>query len=231
MTGSPTEAPHAADRARRREAARTRVTSAGPRQRRRRRRSSMFDAGQGPLFDPSSRRRSGSGSNGAPAFDLRSVCEQAKRFEAIETHSGHGRLVRERHRGMVEDADPVTGGKLWVYRKNERSSLRTERLAEVSRRMRARNNASVTARDQALLGHRAGKRLRRPVADQPAHRARKPQPCLKHEAESREHALFQVEIGVELPRRCTAALRLDRIEPSYRYNRYMITRPSATTAA
>ena len=132
------------------------------------------------------------------------------------------KYVADRIAAWLDDDDPISGGKLWVYRKNEtlKASERTD-WAKYLSDVRTRNQAPhvpdiVPCWDIDLTSDYADStRINLHVALENHSK------LLKRGAQYVEHALFQVGMDTELPDSLHRSLRLDRLEPSYRYNRYM----------
>lgn len=141
----------------------------------------------------------------------------AKHNEVMETH------VAARISEWLQDTDPLSGGKLWAYRKGEtvKASERGNWNKYLTD-MRARNGSPHVpafkpcfdiepTRDFADLS-----RLNLHVA------LENRSELLPRSGDRIEHGLFQVSVEVKVPATLHRSLRLDRVEPSYRYNRYMV---------
>ena len=131
-------------------------------------------------------------------------------------------VVAQQIAAWLDDPDPMSGGKLWVYRTNEvvRASERADwnkYLAD----MRARNAAPYfpeikpcwdvePTRDFADLS-----RINLHIA------LENRSDVVARNADRIEHSIFQVSVEACVPAELHRSLRLDRVEPSYRYNRYM----------
>lgn len=159
-----------------------------------------------------------------PPFTFDPYADETTRYKAVDAHNDlMEHYVEARIAAWLEDTDPVTGGKLWVYRKNEavRASERGD-WAKYLAAMRSRNNDPYVpeikpcwdidpTRDFADLT-----RLNLHIA------LENHSDLLKRGADCIEHSVFQVTIETELPAARHRSLRLGRVEPSYRYNRYMV---------
>ncbi len=145
------------------------------------------------------------------------------RAAAIEANeAAMEQYVQHRIAAWLADTDPITGGALWVFRKGEtvKASERVNWDAYLAA-MRARNadpyvpeikpcwdiDVVVDYTDPTRFNlHLALENHSTPVV---------------RGSDRIEHALFQTEVEVYLPVATHRSLRLDRVEPSYRYNRYL----------
>lgn len=136
--------------------------------------------------------------------------------------------VMERHvaaqiKAWLDDADPVTGGKLWVYRHNEavKPSERGD-WAKYLAAMRARNHPPYLPEIKPAWDIETSRDFTDPSRYN-LHLALENRSDLlkKGAGQHAEHALFQVCVEAALPTMLHRSLRLDRVEPSYRYSRYM----------
>lgn len=131
------------------------------------------------------------------------------------------KYVAERIASWLADADPVTGGKLWVYRRNEtvKASERQD-WAKYLTAMRARNSPPCLPDIEPCWDIE----LTRDFADPTRlnlHVALENHSEPIKRGQYVDHAIFQVGVKIEVPSVLHRMLRLDRVEPSYRYNRYM----------
>jgi len=159
-----------------------------------------------------------------PPLVLDSHASEAVRAQAIEAHEkAMEAYVLDRLQKWVEDPDPVTGGKLWVYRRGEsvKASERTDWNKWLAG-MRARNNPpelpEIKPRWDIENGADFADLTRRNLHIALENHSKFLQ---KGPEKKREHAIFQVTLFTELPHALHRTLKLDRIEPSYRYNRYL----------
>lgn len=159
-----------------------------------------------------------------PPFVLDPYLTPGARDEAKKLHhDAMAAYVRDRLQKWVEDPDPVTGGKLWVYRRGE--TVKASERGNWSKwltDMRARNLPPelpeiVPEWDIEVLPDFADPTRRNlHIALENASK-----PLTQGAEKRREHGMFQVALAVELPQALHRTLKLDRIEPSYRYNRYL----------
>ena len=130
--------------------------------------------------------------------------------------------IAARLKAWADDVDPVTGGKLWVFRQHEAipPSLWTKWNLYLEA-ARLRDNPPVLP--EIKLGwdiefipdFNDSTRVNFHVAIE--NRSE----LLKRDADIKEHAVFQVGLDVVVPQNNHCPLRLDRVEPSYRFNRYL----------
>ena len=175
-------------------------------------------------------------------FDLIPIPPKWKRFEFIlpglelnlsESHTTRAKMLANhevimestiamRLKEWADDADPVTGGKLWVFRQNEAipPSLWTkwDLYLEAAR---LRDNPPVLpaiklAWDiEPIPDFNDSARVNLHVA------LENRSELLKRDADIKEHAVFQVSLDAAISKSDHRPLRLDRVEPSYRFNKYL----------
>jgi hypothetical protein len=151
---------------------------------------------------------------GGPAAAAQAVAAHTAQIDAY---------VKERIQIWVSNPDPETGGKLWVFRKGETlKASECENWGKYLADMRARNNAPEVPEIVVRWDIDPGKDYTDPSRIN-LHIALEnhSKPLQRGAEKRREHAIFQVSVDVELPQAMHRPLRLDRIEPSYRYNRYL----------
>ena len=159
-----------------------------------------------------------------PPLVLDPYASEEVRADVVEMHGlAMEQYVLERLGEWVEDPDPVTGGKQWVYRRGE--SVKASERADWNKwlaGMRARNYPpelpEIKPRWDIVPGADFADPTRRNLHIALENHSKFLQ---KGPEKKREHAIFQVTVFVELPRAMHRKLKLDRIEPSYRYNRYL----------
>lgn len=159
----------------------------------------------------------------APPLTFDPFADAATRSAIVAAHDAVLEDFVVKHiAAWLHDTDPMTGGKLWVYRKNEvvQASERGD-WPKYLANMRARNRDPYVptlkpcwdiepTRDYADLS-----RINLHIA------LENRSPILERSGDRIEHSLFQVEVEAELVKSLHRSLRLDRVESSYRYNVYM----------
>lgn len=157
-----------------------------------------------------------------PAVEFNLSASQADRAKALADHEAvMEAIIAARLKEWVEDTDPVTGGALWVFRQHEAIAPSLWSKWEIYLGA-AHKRGSPPVLPEIKLGWDI-----EPIQDfnDPSrinlHVALENRSELLSRNKDVEHAVFQVGIDVALPKEDHRPLRLDRIEPSYRFNRYL----------
>lgn len=159
-----------------------------------------------------------------PPLEIAPNGSAEERSTAVALHEEVMRnTIAGRLKAWLESDDPDTGGKLWAYPRDQDihpSQYRDWRrfLEEV----RKRNDKPVLPTDleprwdiESSLDWRDPSRRNVHIALE--NRGQDP----KQRADQVEHGLFLVSLDVEMPETLHRTLRLERVDPSYRYNRYL----------
>jgi hypothetical protein len=158
-----------------------------------------------------------------PPLTFDPYASEAKRSEIFETHEALlEESVSKRLTAWLEETDPVTGGKLWVFRKNEvvQASER-EDWPKYLAAMRARNHDPYLPTIKPCWDIEPSRDYADPSRINLHIALENRSPLMERSGDRYEHSLFQVVVEAELGKHLHRSLRLDRVEPSYRYNRYM----------
>jgi len=158
-----------------------------------------------------------------PAFEIDLSSSKTSQADEIAKHEAMIEEHIAKHlNNWVLDTDTITGGNAWVFRKNEAippSQWSNWNLYLNAMRLRANEpflpeiklgwdiELSTDFNDPSRINLHIALENRSKL--------------LKHETDMKEHAVFQMSINVELPKEVHCMLRLDRIEPSYRFNQYL----------
>jgi hypothetical protein len=159
-----------------------------------------------------------------PALTLDPYASPDAIAQAVATHNAQmDAYIQERIQTWLNDPSPDTGGKLWVFRKGE--TIKASECANWSNYladMRARNNGPEIPEIVVRWDIEVGKDYADPTRTN-LHIALEnhSKPLQRGAEKRREHAIFQIIVETDLPRSMHRELRLDRIEPSYRYNQYL----------
>ncbi|MEK7322078.1 MAG: helicase-related protein [Pseudomonadota bacterium] len=122
----------------------------------------------------------------------------------------------------LDDTNPLTGGNVWVYRRNEAvKASERENWAKYLTDMRARNHAPYIPEIKPCWDIEPSRDFADPSRMNLHVALENHSKPLERSGDRIELSLFQVAVEVDLPLALHRSLRLDRVEPSYRYNRYM----------
>lgn len=158
-----------------------------------------------------------------PPFALNPYAPDSERLEQMKAHeSAMEAAIRDRILAWLDDEDPKTGGKLWAYRAGV--SIKPSQYKnwdQFLKELRDRGgNPTVPIHRVAWdiemsVDWMNPSRLNVHLAlenqsDEP----------LQHKDET-DVAVFGVSIDLQLPKQMHQRLRLERVKPSYRYNRYL----------
>ncbi len=153
--------------------------------------------------------------------------DMGKEFEELSTDvSAHAKqmneVIAERLKAWAESDDPETGGKLWGYR--TKLVVPASQYKDWSDFLElARKSTDPVALPKIRLGWDL--QVSKDWLDSSrrnlfiALENKSESPC-RH-ADETEDAVFLVSIQAKIPEKLQRSLRLDRIDPSYRFNRYL----------
>lgn len=158
-----------------------------------------------------------------PPFVLNPYAPDSERQEQIKAHeSAMEGAIRDRILAWLDDEDPKTGGKLWAYRAGisiKPSQYKNWEQFLKEFRERGGNPAAPVHRIawdiEMSVDWMNPFRLNVHLAlenqsDEP-----------KQHKDDTEVAIFGVSVALQLPNQMHQRLRLERVKPSYRYNRYL----------
>lgn len=149
--------------------------------------------------------------------------DEATRSAVIATHNAVMEVhIEKQIKAWLDDTDPVTGGKLWVFRKNEvvQASERTDwpkYLAE----MRLRNHDPYVPTIKPCWDIEPARDYADPTRINLHIALENHSELMPKSGDRYEHSVFQLAVEADVPTALHRSLRLDRVEHSYRYNRYM----------
>jgi hypothetical protein len=159
-----------------------------------------------------------------PPLEFDPNAEPAAIAAAVEGHrSLMRRAIAETLSAWMADTNPETGGALWAFREDEHirpSDYRDWSDALEKIRQRANRPVLPLALDpsidvQVLRDWRDPQRRSVHIALE--NRSEEPRIHVDHS----ELGLFQVSLEVEMPESTHRPIKLERVEPSYRYNEYL----------
>lgn len=158
-----------------------------------------------------------------PVFEIDLSASKDKQAEEKAKHKA---LMKEHIAKLLDnwvlDTDPVTGGKAWVFRKNEAiPPSQWSNWTQYLDAMRLRANDPVIPEIELDWDIELSADFNDPSRMNLHIALENCSKVVKREADTKEHAVFQMSIDVELPKVVHRMLRLDRIEPSYRFNQYL----------
>lgn len=158
-----------------------------------------------------------------PTLEYPVFADQSQRSAAIATHEkAMSEAIAKCLHSWLESDDPDTGGKLWAFRRDETilpSQYRDWKkfLEELRKRKNTPALPNVVPRWDIVVAPDwlNAKLLNIHIALE----NRSDDPCQM--VEETDHCLFQTSLRVTLPAEIHHPLKLERVEPSYRYNRYL----------
>ncbi|MBZ0132421.1 MAG: hypothetical protein K8F53_07405 [Rhodocyclaceae bacterium] len=130
--------------------------------------------------------------------------------------------VQRRLFAWMEDEDSETGGKLWAYRTDEKVLPSQywnwkKFLEEIRARNKPPSLPKVAVKWDIEISPDWLDSTRLNVHVALENRSEEP----RQHVEETEQSIFQVSVLAELPTSMHCALKLERVKPSYRYNRYL----------
>lgn len=158
-----------------------------------------------------------------PILEYPAFASLAERKSAEEKHhKAMDEAIAKRLSAWLESIDPESGGKLWAFRKDETilpSQVRDWKkfLEELRKRNSPPALPTIVPRWNIVVAPDwlSTKRLNIHIALE--NKSKDP----KQRVDETDHCMFQVSVCIELQKQIHHPLKLERVEPSYRYNRYL----------
>lgn len=158
-----------------------------------------------------------------PELELDPKAEEAARATVIAGHQAKMKeAIESRIAIWLTDHDPVSGGQLWAYRPGIKAKPSDcENWNNFLQRVRESNASPAIPIIKPEWSIEVTPDWFDPARTNIHIALENRSDLLKQRRDESDHTMFQVSVTVKLPENMLRRLRLERIKPSYRYNRYL----------